>query len=383
MNDVNAVVTSHEVQDGSGLLESELKRSIAHLKYLLSRKLDQRTYVIDYILSFPDPVRTATVGERRKIIADIPNSYYSETITNNWSSRVLIANNTVYWQYQDGLVGSALFRSKTTGVVRKPDIWLREHWFLQNYCADVDADLEPSLRKFLITVGKNCNFLDATGRRQDPPAKPVTRDYNISLTPSAVKIADNRGPDKEDSVVFEYTYTDKLPSPAQDPRTSLQRLVSKAPKGAVHEFPADLKMTSAMELITKEYNQVRVLTIVQAMEVARKYNYLFPRRKTTIRKATTYFGDLTLEIEDSGQSYLIGQVPRAQRFPIESRFVSQRRRFNDYTVEEVVEQRDTGILSVYYTKKDVMIHVSNSKSFRDAKLDNLISSFVPIDNRPK
>src|SRR5258708_3143241 len=67
----------------------EIDEVIARLRGLLGRK-HEYPYTVEYILALPAPPRTATVGERRKVIAGSATWYYTETLAKHWSSRILI-----------------------------------------------------------------------------------------------------------------------------------------------------------------------------------------------------------------------------------------------------------------------------------------------------
>src|SRR5262249_42779451 len=71
---------------------------------------------------------------------------------------------------------------------------------------------------------------------------------------------------------------------------------------------------SIMDKYFGDLRRNRTLTLLEARAVAEKYGYLFPTEKfSNIRKLTTYFGGLYLQIEAHGKVYSIGQMPPGSR----------------------------------------------------------------------
>ncbi len=359
---------------------SETTQIVKSLKEALREKAKSFPYSVEYELAMPAQPRIAGATEKRRFMADKPDSLYSETTRDVFRSRILIKEGKFYWEYYDQVEGSLFFLGSIKLDHHSPETWLRDHAFAHNSYLDLDEDLVSFVGEIL-----DASRLVDRGQQGDSKTfKLQSRlgELTVIGAPHEFRLTRHVAGQKsgKTETMFRYSFRRGKPDWSPDPRESLLDQIAKAPSERVHALTGDINMASIFHKLFGHLREVRTLNVETAKQLAQRYDYALPSNTSTIRNASTYQRGLYLEIKSGDKIYKILQGPvqfgsRAKDVAAIRPFTTNTRKIKDYTVLELKDP-GTKAMSLCYVNDDVMLTITEPVRFDDAELDRLMGTFA-------
>lgn len=358
------------------------KEVAAAVEKVLALKGKTFPFDAEYELDLPLQPRVAAGKVRRRFIACEPNALYSEELRDTFATRVLIRAGEFYWEYWEPGEGSSLFFGPIKLGKDSPESWLQKHSYVHNTYGDLDADL-MSIVDELLKDSKVLEHSSKDGRTRLVLSSKSHGRVTVTVTGKSLEVvslpADEAGKAR---ILLRYAYRESVPEKSADPQPALLAKFSNAKKDEIRRLEGDVSMPAVLEKVFGHLRQNRKISTEEARGLAQRYGYLLPKEESRIREATTYYRQLALVIEFEKKVYTVVQFRMEdQSRPLVKRFARRTRKYQDYTVFEVIDP-GTKAKSVYYVKDNLALTLGDPVDFEDKALDELVSSFQAVQ-RPK
>jgi hypothetical protein len=364
-------------------LTPEFKSVVERFQKLLATKRSDPLFYAQYEYALGAPSLVAISKSVKKFIQS-GDFYYTEEKSDLFQSTILIKGRNFYWKYFDTSYGDYYFAGPVDLQSTSPEDFLSSGGFLHNTYGEFDQNLVQVVEGILekATVEENASKSDVTNL---VISSRVHGKLRLTSDSSSFSITRLEPPDGVPSTLLQFKYSKDLTKEFRDPAEQILATFEKpAPSIKINLLKGPITWDAIFDEYFAQLTQVRDVAKKEAMEIARKFGYLYPTKNPEIVKsAQTYFGQLSLSVEVSGRIYMFHQFPPANiDFSPLERFTKRKRNAKGFEVLEVIIDH-LNWRQVYYVNREnkQALIFDDPVDFEDKKLDSLVESFTVIPKR--